>query len=96
MDAKRPELQKLSFFTEGNFYTGSKTKDAGAGTVLRYLVRPDAENGELDVFSWERDVCFDLATEKREKRFPMTQEGLEQAHAWLSEQYEALPESGGF
>lgn len=94
METKQMELQKLSYFTEGNFYTGSRTKNAEAGTVLRYLVRPDKENLELDVFSWTRDVCFDLASDKLEKRFPMTQEGLEQAHAWLLEQYEALPASG--
>ena len=32
------DLQKLTFFTEGNTFTGSASKDLAAGLLLRYLV----------------------------------------------------------
>ena len=31
-----PDIAKLNHFTEGNLYTGSKTKDWEKGTVIRY------------------------------------------------------------
>lgn len=44
MEQEAMDMQKLSFFTEGNVFTGSRTKDWSARTMLRYLVRPDKEN----------------------------------------------------
>lgn len=84
------DLQKLSFFTEGNTFTGSRTKDWDSGTMLRYLVRPDFENGKLLAYSWTEDVCFERAQEKQGKEFPLNDEGLEEIQAWLQEQYAGL------
>lgn len=84
------DLQKLTFFTEGNTFTGSRTKDLKAGKLLRYLVRPDREEGKLVAYAWKADVCFDRAQDREEKPFPMNESGLEEIQKWLQEQFEAL------
>ena len=81
------DMQVLTFFTEGNTFTGSRTKDWETRTMLRYLVRPDKETGELEVFSWTQDLCFDCALDKKGARFNMNEDGLEKIQAWLSERY---------
>lgn len=84
------DLQKLTFFTEGNTFTGSRTKDWNTRAMLRYLVRPDQENDKLLAYSWTEDVCFELADKKQEGEFPLSDEGLYQIQAWLHEQYDNL------
>ncbi len=84
------DLQKLSFFTEGNTFTGSRTKDWDKRTMLRYLVRPDLENRKLQAYSWTEDVCFELAHEKQEGLFPLSDAGLDEIQEWLRQQYEKL------
>lgn len=84
------DLQKLTFFTEGNTFTGSRTKDWDTRAMLRYLVRPDRENDKLLAYSWTEDVCFECAGEKQEGEFPLSDEGLDQIQAWLQEQYNSL------
>ncbi len=84
------DLQKITFFTEGNTFTGGCTKNPVTGTVLRYLVRPDKENGSLTAYAWQSDLCFERAESKTEKSFPMTEEGLEEIQNWLQEQYRAV------
>ena len=84
------EIQKLTFFTEGNTFTGSRTKDPATGAMLRYLVRPNAEEARLEAFTWREDLCFERAHDKLQKEVPLSEEGLEQALAWLEEQYAAL------
>ena len=90
MERDTMELQKLPFFTEGNTYTGSKTKDRNAGILLRYLVRPNKEEGKLNAFAWTTDCAFELAQEKQAKEAPLTEAGLEEIQVWLSELYQAL------
>lgn len=90
MEKEELDLQKLNFFTEGNTFTGGRTKDWAKKTMLRYLVRPDRENEKLQAFSWTKDLCFDRAGEKQEAEFPLTEEGLEQIRNWLTDQYRAL------
>lgn len=84
------DLQKLTFFTEGNTFTGSASKDPAAGLLLRYLVEPDKENEQLKAYAWRKDLCFERAGEKEEREFPMTQQGLEEADAWLQGLFDAL------
>ena len=84
------EIQKLTFFTEGNTFTGSRTKDPATGAMLRSLVRPNAEEARLEAFTWREDLCFERAGEKQEAQFPLSDEGLLQAQAWLKEQYDAV------
>ncbi len=84
------DLQKLTFFTEGNTFTGSASKALAAGLLLRYLVEPDKENEQLKAYAWRKDLCFERAGEKEEREFPMTQQGLEEADAWLQGLFDAL------
>ena len=90
MDKTEMDLQKLVFFTQGNTFTGSRTKDAASGLLLRYRVAPDNGEGELVAHCWQQDICFELAKDAAEVRFPMTEEGLDQVQQWLSQQYESL------
>lgn len=84
------DLQKLTFFTEGNTFTGSRTKDPSARLLLRYLVRPDLENGRLLCYAWDTDVCFEKAGARAEAGFPLDGSGLEEAGRWLLEQFDQL------
>lgn len=90
MDKTEIDLQKLVFFTQGNTFTGSRTKDAARGVLLRYRAAPDKDAGEIVAHCWKQDVCFELAKDPIEARFPMTEEGLSQAQQWFAEQYESL------
>lgn len=78
------DLQKLTFFTEGNTFTGERTGEQGA--ILRYLVKPNREANDLAAFVWHSDVCFEQAGEKEERSFPLSEEGLEEIQRWLQEQ----------
>ena len=84
------DLQKLTFCTEGNTFTGRASKALAAGLLLRYLVEPDKENEQLKAYAWRKDLCFERAGEKEEREFPMTQQGLEEADAWLQGLFDAL------
>lgn len=84
------ELQKLAYFTEGNTFTGSATKDPEKGLLLRCRAEPDTGEGELKVWAWKKDLCFERAGETEEKTFPLNQQGLDQACAWLQSLYDAL------
>lgn len=83
-------LQKLSYFTEGNTFTGSRTKDRENGVILRYLVKPDKENGRLLAYAWNRDVCFEKAPDRQEAAFSLDEEGLEETRSWLEGLYGSL------
>ena len=78
------ELQKIHYFDEGNTYAGQKTKDPDSGLLLRYLVEPDKEAALL------------RAHNKLQKEVPLSEEGLEQALAWLEEQYAARKRKKGW
>lgn len=90
MENEMMDLQQLSFFTEGNTFTGGRTKDTASDALLRYLVRPDKENGALVAYVWHTDFCFECAQEKIERTFPMNEKGLEEIQEWLQEQYRAI------
>lgn len=77
------DLQKLTFFTEGNTFTGEFTKERTC--LLRYLVKPDLENKKLDAYSWRQDLCFEKAEEKEQEVFPLSEEGLREILGWLQE-----------
>lgn len=84
------ELQKYHYFEEGNSYAGQKTKDWERKLLLRYFVEPQKEESLLQVYAWTQDVCFDVAQEKQQREYPLSEEGLVQAVEWLENQYEQL------
>lgn len=90
MENEEMDMQKLTFFTEGNTFTGSRTKDHARKTMLRYLAKPDEGNENLLVWCWTEDVCFEAAGEKQESSFPLTDEGIEEAKVWLYQRYLAV------
>lgn len=84
------DIQKLTYFVEGNTFTGGATKDGEKGLLLRYRVEPDNGNGQLLAWAWTRDVCFERAGDTEEKTFLMTEEGLAELDAWLQGLFDAL------
>lgn len=84
------DLQKFHYFEEGNTYVGQRTKDPQRGALLRYQVEPDKGAALLRAFAWTEDLCFERAHHKQQREYPLSEEGLEQAVAWLEEQYAAL------
>lgn len=87
---EKMDIQKLAYFTEGNTFTGSRTKDWAQKRLLRYLIRPNREEGKLLCWAWTEDLCFEKAREKQAGEFPLTEEGLSQAELWLRGLYETL------
>lgn len=81
---KELDLQKLTFFTEGNTFTGEYTNENG--TITRYLVKPDRENDALLAYAWHKDVCYEAAEIDAEQTFALSDEGLEKIQTWLKEQ----------
>lgn len=75
------EMQNLTYFVEGNTYTGSCSRPAGE--VMRFRVEPDKESGQLLAWYWHTDLCFEQAGEKVQQAFPLTQQGLDQVRGWL-------------
>ncbi len=90
MEDEAMDLQKLTFFTEGNTFTGSKTKDWDTGLLMRYLIRPDKENDTLQAFIWTADVCFEKAKSTHNDEFPLSDEGLDQIQKWLQQEFDSL------
>ena len=87
------ELQNITYFTEGNSYTGSQSD--GAGRLLRYRVAPDQENQLLLAWHWQEDKCFELAAEKQEFSAPLSDQGSGQVRAWLEHAWKnAAPGAG--
>lgn len=84
------DMQKLAYFTEGNTFTGSATKDPGKGALLRYRVEPDVGEEELKAWAWDKDLCFERAGQVEEKSFPLNAQGLDALLAWLQGLYDAL------
>lgn len=87
------DMQKLVFFTEGNFFTGSRSQK---DKILRYRVEPNLADGELLAWCWPVDKCFERADKIQEARFLLTQEGLDKLLAWLQSCWDrdTLEESG--
>lgn len=77
------DLQKLTFFTEGNTFTGSRSEGE---KLLRYRAEPKDE--ELLAWCWREDKCFEAAGGKEEKRFLLNQKGLDEMLVWLEEAWE--------
>lgn len=90
MEDREMDLQKLTFFTEGNTFTGSRSKTEGEKRMLRYLVRPDRENGRLEAFAWTQDVCFEKAEAPEKADFPLDADGLQSVQEWLWDRFQAL------
>lgn len=89
-DSSHLDMQTLTFFTEGNSFAGEKTKNPKTQLMMRYWVRPNKETQQLEAFVWTTDVCFACSCEKKEGKFPMTDEGVEEVCAWLHEKFDEL------
>lgn len=84
------DMQKLAYFTEGNIFTGSRTKDWKKKIVLRYLVKPDLKEEKLLAYCWNEDLCFERAQNKDEAEFQLSEAGIEGIQSWLQEKHGAL------
>lgn len=67
MSEKQLDVPVLSFFEQGNVFTGSCRAD------FRYRIAKQEDT--LIVNIWYKDVCFGL-TDAKEYEFPLTDDGL--------------------
>ncbi len=77
------DLREIAYYAANNPFYGSQGK-------LRFLLKPNLEENTLLVYTWQEDVCFDLAKGPSCKSFPLTQQGLEEANAYLTACAQAL------
>lgn len=84
------DMQTLTFFTEGNSFTGARTKNPRTGLMMRYLVKPDKENDRLLAYMWTTDVCFECSGEKKEGAFSLSDDGVDEVQLWLQERFAEL------
>ena len=66
-----------------------KSRFTGSSGSLRYILEKQSSEEEGDLLAavyWIGENCFDATPEeeKTRKLFPFTQEGLEEAQAWLN------------
>lgn len=74
-----------------NYFTSKNTFFGSLGD-FRYRLAP--VEGELEAAVWHGKLRYDLSEIKARQTFPLDQEGLDQALAWLEEQltlYRSLP-----
>lgn len=71
------EIPPLSYFESGNPFTGSH------GQTFRFSVA-NKEN-QFVASVWYEDICFDLAKDREEETFPLTEEGRASVKTWLLE-----------
>lgn len=76
------DLPGLSHFKNDNGWTGSLG-------VLCYEIEPPRE-GRMRAVTWYGPFCRKYAREEAESVFPLTQEGIAEMGAWLSEQAEEM------
>ena len=70
-----------------------KRRYTGSFQGMRFLIRPVGESkvdAEFEAFTFPEPVNFEHTAEnkKTRKTFPYSEEGLDQIHQWLNEQYE--------
>lgn len=80
MAAGKLDIRHLDFYTNGNEFTGNRGG-------LRFKIQP--ADGVFRVWTWTKDVCFELAQPEDPAEFPLTSEGLEQVEAHIMEKYAA-------
>ena len=74
------DIEKFWFYKSGNPFTGSAGK-------LRFLIKPQEE--ALLLYTWTTDLCFEKAEHGEPESYPLSEEGLEQIRAVLTEKADA-------
>ena len=74
-----------------------KRRNTGSFQGMRFLIRPIGESkddAEFEAFTFPEPYNFEHTAEskKTRKTFPYSEEGLDQIHLWLNEQYEERKE----
>ncbi len=72
------EIRDFDYFQFGNTYTGSLEQ-------FRYRIVP--KDGVLTVSLWHGEQCFERAEIQKNREFPLTPQGLEEAVAYMEQQY---------
>lgn len=84
------DILGINHYMEGNDLTGSLTKSREQSLLIRFKIHPDRENRKLITYLWKTDYCFDKASDKVEKEFPLTAEGLDAIKEYLLQEYRNL------
>lgn len=75
------DLPEISYFEQGNAYAGSLRND------FRFRVAKAGEN--LCAAVWYEDICFELAKNREEESFPLTDAGLKESTDWVLSHFQA-------
>lgn len=70
------DIPAFSYFEQNNPFAGSLRAD--------FRFRVARQEDALSAAVWHRDICFEMADDKVEQRFPLTEEGLQSAVEWIS------------
>lgn len=70
------DIPAFSYFEQNNPYTGSLRAD--------FRFRVAQKDDMLSAAVWHQDICFEMADDKVEQSFPLTEEGLQAAVEWIS------------
>lgn len=68
-------LPEISYFEQKNAFTGSLKDD--------FRFRVWREEDMLSAAVWHEDICFELAENKEEQSFPLTNDGLNNVADWI-------------
>lgn len=86
---------RKTFYDVASFYKNKATL-AASYQGMRYQVKQsgEAEEKVLSAVVWPEPLCFEKTPEEKKegKSFPFTEEGLDEAYAWVCEQYESRRE----
>ena len=72
------EIPKFHYFRSGNPYSGSRKN-------FRFRIRPSDDM--LKLWAWPGPFCQESTPEEQQvtAEFPLTEEGLQEAEAWLEQ-----------
>ena len=84
------ELQKFHYFDEGNTYAGKRPRTPTAACCCATWWSRTRKPPCCAPTPGPRTCASSGAHDKLQKEVPLSEEGLEQALAWLEEQYAAL------
>lgn len=80
------KIMPLSFYKAGGVHTGSLDS-------MRYVIKKETSDGAESLFvcAWPGPFAFDATGDdlKKSEKFTVTNEGLEEASAWLADIYES-------
>ena len=81
---------RYDYYTNGGIFTGSRLLTAERNYELEFRYRLAPSGDTLKVSVWKGPYCFEKSEMAGEKEFSLTEEEIQLAHTWITEQYENI------